>query len=113
MCVYIYIHIYIYMCVYVCVCMYVCVIMHACMYESIGSRLNLGFVLSSWLVQCCILQHFFFPHLTLRFQHLPHVQPTSLASPANRASSVPLRQGGAAAPPHDVRKKDDSIGGAF
>ena len=64
----------------------------------------------SWLVKCCILQHFltkcaYFTlvrqHHQHRFQHPPDVQPTSPASPANRgpwlptvsAASVPLRQG--------------------
>ena len=44
----------------------------------------------SWLAKCCILPHFlrYFTlarqHHQHRFQHPPHVQPTSPASPANR-----------------------------
>ena len=68
------------------------------------------FCLASWRVNCCIFTAFSHElyvftlvrqHHQHRFQHPPHVQPTSPASPANRgpwlptssAPSVPLRQG--------------------
>ena len=50
------------------------------------------FCFPSWLLKCCNLQHFlakctYFTlvrqHHQHRFQHPPHVQPTSPASPAN------------------------------